>query len=340
MHCLQHVAAVPLGAGGAGGDVDTLCLQAVDDALRTKTGKREVYNVRRCLLPDEDEPRNFLRAGAAVVSKVRHTGNLLLRVGGGAGGGKAADAGQILRAGAEIALLSAAVDEGRQRKTRTDVERAHTLGTVDFMPRDGNQVRAERLCLEGDFQEALDGVGVKKSQRAEPAGDADHIRNRHDGARLVVDHHDGNENRIRAKGSFERVGADEACFIRLQICDLEALRFERFHGVQHGVMLDGSGDDVIAALFQALAGRENCPVIRLRAAGGEKDAVRLSAETGSNLLAGVFQLALGGNAQLVNRGGVSPGVAQQARHCLHAGGIWFGGGGIVQIDHRNTSALF
>ena len=142
------------------------------------------------------------------------------------------------------------------------------------------------------------------------------------------------------KGSFERVGADEAGLIRLQICDLEALRFERFHGVQHGVMLDGSGDDVIAALFQALAGRENCPVIRLRAAGGEKDAVRLSAETGSNLLAGVFQLALGGNAQLVDRGGVSPGVAQQARHCLHAGGIWFGGGGIVQIDHRNTSALF
>ena len=55
--------------------------------------------MRRCLLPDEDEPRNFLRAGAAVVSKVCHTGNLLLRVGGGAGGGKAADAGQVLGAG-------------------------------------------------------------------------------------------------------------------------------------------------------------------------------------------------------------------------------------------------
>ena len=85
------------------------------------------------------------------------------------GGGKAADAGQVLGTGAEIALLPAAVDEGRERKTRTDVERAHALGTVDFMPRDGNQVRAERLCLEGDFQKALDGVGVKKSQRAEPA---------------------------------------------------------------------------------------------------------------------------------------------------------------------------
>ena len=120
----------------------------------------------------------------------------------------------------------------------------------------------------------------------------------------------------------------------------EALRFERFHGVQHGVMLDGSGDDVIAALFQALAGRENCPVIRLRAAGGEKTRSGSAPRLAATSFAGVFQLALGGNAQLVDRGGVSPGVAQQARHCLHAGGIWFGGGGIVQIDHRNTSALF
>ena len=88
--------------------------------------------MRRCLLPDEDEPRNFLRAGAAVVSKVCHTGNLLLRVGGGAGGGKAADAGQVLGAGAEIALLPAAVDERRERKTRTDVERADTLWDRGF----------------------------------------------------------------------------------------------------------------------------------------------------------------------------------------------------------------
>ena len=69
--------------------------------------------MRRCLLPDEDEPRNFLRAGAAVVSKVCHTGNLLLRVGGGAGGGKAADTGEVLGAGTEISLLSAAVEQLR-----------------------------------------------------------------------------------------------------------------------------------------------------------------------------------------------------------------------------------
>lgn len=50
MQSLEHMAAVALGAGGTGGDVDSFCLQAVDDALRAKAREGEIYDVRRVLL--------------------------------------------------------------------------------------------------------------------------------------------------------------------------------------------------------------------------------------------------------------------------------------------------
>ena len=53
VHGLQYVAAVPLGAGGAGGDVDAARLQAVDDALRAQTRQGEIDDVRGLLPADE-----------------------------------------------------------------------------------------------------------------------------------------------------------------------------------------------------------------------------------------------------------------------------------------------
>jgi hypothetical protein len=48
-------------------------------------------------------------------------------------------------------------------------------------------------------------------------------------------------------------------------------------------MFHGGGDDVLAPLAQPLDGTEDGPVVRLRAAGGKKDPVRLSALLGERL---------------------------------------------------------
>ena len=104
MQSLEHMAAVAFGAGGTGGDVDSFCLQAVDDALRAKAGEGEIYDVRRVLLSDEDEAGNLLKHFTAEVPKLRHMGNIGCGIGFLAGGGKAADTGEVLGAGTEISL--------------------------------------------------------------------------------------------------------------------------------------------------------------------------------------------------------------------------------------------
>ena len=88
---------------------------------------------------------------------MRKRGGIKLR----AGRAEAADGGQILGARAQVTLLPAAKKVGRQREVRADVQSAHTLAGVDFMAGDGDHVRAERFCLEGNFQKALHRVGVK-----------------------------------------------------------------------------------------------------------------------------------------------------------------------------------
>ena len=81
-----------------------------------------------------------------------------------------------------------------------------------------------------------------------------HLANRHHRARFVVDHHDADENGIGPQRGPERVQRDCARFIRLQVRHVKAARFELLYWVQNGMVLDGRGDDVLAALAKALGG--------------------------------------------------------------------------------------
>ena len=66
-----------------------------------------------------------------------------------------------------------------------------------------------------------------------------------------------------------------AFLVNVQISDAVAFLFERFAGVEHCMMLDLGGDDMLAALgggtVHKAADRE---VVRLRAAAGEQDLAR------------------------------------------------------------------
>ena len=125
---------------------------------------------------------------------------------------------------------------------------------MDLVRGDGDHVRAERFGAEWDLQKALHGVGMEQRQRGSAAHGLDHVGNRHDRARLVVDHHDGDENGIGAEGLFQFLNRDSAVVVGLQICDLEALRFQLLHGVQDSVVLHGGRDDVAAALAETFSG--------------------------------------------------------------------------------------
>ena len=201
------------------------------------------------------------------------------------------------------------------------------------MAGDGDHVRAERLCLEGKLEKALHGVGMEQRKGAFPAGRADHFGDGHNGAGFIVDHHDGDEDRVRPQRLRKPFGGDEACFVGLEIGHLEAARLEPLHRMEDGVVLDGGRDDVPSALAETLSRAGNGPVVGLGAAGGEKDALRLRAQCLRDLRAGGLQALFGVDPERVDGRGIAPGAGQQLGHGIDADLRWLRRGGIVQIDH-------
>ena len=331
MQRLEDMAAVASGAGGAGRDVDLTVLKAVDNALRAKAGDGEIDDVRRVLLSEQNETRHVRERLAAEVAELLHVRDAAFKARElvGAGRAEAADAGEIFGAGAVVGFLPAACDQRRQRQTRADVQRAHALCGVNLMAGDGDHIRAERFCLEGELEKALHGVGVEQRERAEPPRGADHLADGHDGAGLIVDHHHGDENGVGAERLRERLGGDIARLVGLEIGDLKAARLQPLHRVQNGVVLHGGGDDVPAALSKALCRAGDRPVVGLGAAGGKENALRLGAERLRHLLAGRFQALFGFDPQRVYGGGVSPRTAEKLGHRIDAGPGRLRRGGIV-----------
>ena len=201
------------------------------------------------------------------------------------------------------------------------------------MAGNGNQVRSQGFGLEGNFQEALDGIRVKNGIGAEPVGELCHLSNGHDGTRLVVDHHNGYKNGVLPKGGFQGIQRDIAQVVRLQIGHLEALGLQVLHAIQNGMVLYGGGDDVLSPLAQAFGGAVDGPVVGLGAAGGEENPVRFRAHGGGDGMAGAAQLPGGVDAEVIQCRGIAPVLGQRLGDSLHSLGTGLGGGGIIEIDH-------
>ena len=86
-------------------------------------------------------------------------------------------------------------------------------------------------------------------------------------AGLVVGEHYADQFRIGAQCGFERGHFDDSLRCAGQEGDFDATVAEFFGGMEHGVMLDGGGDEVIARREHT----EQRHVVALRAAGGEDD---------------------------------------------------------------------
>ena len=103
------------------------------------------------------------------------------------------------------------------------------------------------------------------------------------------------------------------------------------------MVLHSRRDDVAAALAQPLGGRENGPVVGLRAAGGEKDALRLRAHGLGDILPGRAQQPGRLDAEPVHGAGIAPAGGQRIVHGRNGLGAGPGRGGIVKIDHVVSS---
>ena len=124
----------------------------------------------------------------------------------------------------------------------------------------------------------LDGVGVE--QNALFLADRADLPDGLDGADLVVGEHDGHEAGVVADGVGDLLRGDEPVRVHVEQRHLKALLFQALEGVQHGVVLERGGNDVLFALARADVGRGGDGlVVRLAAAGGEGDLPCLGAQT-------------------------------------------------------------
>ena len=100
-------------------------------------------------------------------------------------------------AGAHAALLTAAENIRRKLQAAADIERADALRRVDLVTADRDEICAELVCANRNFQESLHCISVQQrlafgfAERARNGSDVRH------GTGFVIHHHERYEDRIR-----------------------------------------------------------------------------------------------------------------------------------------------
>ena len=161
------------------------------------------------------------------------------------------DAGDVLGAGAQAALVTAAVQDGLQARAALHVQRADALGAVELVAGEAEHVDAELGDVDGQRPDRLHRVGVE--QGALLVRDARELGDRLDRADHVVGEHDGGKTRVVAERLLVGVQVDDAVAVHRHEVDRPSQAVERPGGLHDGRMLDGAHDEVAG-----LVARRDC----------------------------------------------------------------------------------
>ena len=184
----------------------------------------------------------------------------------------------------------------------------------------------------------LDGVGVE--QNALFLADRADLPDGLDGADLVVGEHDGHEAGVVADGVGDLLRGDEPVRVHVEQRHLKALLFQALEGVQHGVVLERGGNDVLFALARAKIGRGGDGlVVRLAAAGGKVDLARLGSKAGGHVGPGRLEHFLGLLADGIEARRVAEGMIQMVGHRVDGRLVHSGGRCVIRIDLHQYQLL-
>ena len=111
-------------------------------------------------------------------------------------GAEADDSRHVFRAGPAIALVMPAVQQRPQNRALAHVERSDTLGAVQFVRGEGQQIDAELLHIDGNFADRLHRVRMKVNIAV--AREAADLFQRLNRAQFVVRVHDRDQHSFRA----------------------------------------------------------------------------------------------------------------------------------------------
>jgi hypothetical protein len=196
------------------------------------------------------------------------------------------------------------------------------------------QIDVELLDVERCLAHALNGVGVQ--QHAALARDgADFLDGLH-GADLVVGEHDRHQDGVVGDGAPHGIGIDDPRLVDAEVGDLEAFLLEALAGVEHRLVLDDRGDDVVALLAVEVSRAFDRQVVALGRARGEDDLLGLGGtDEPRDLRARVIHRFFGLPAKgMAAAGGVAEALAEIRQHRLEHPRIDGRRGVVVHVDGK------
>jgi hypothetical protein len=242
-------------------------------------------------------------------------------------------------------LLAAAGDlrfQADRGGAAADVEGADALGAVEFVGREAHQVDAESADVDGDLADGLRGVGVQRD--AALTADRGDLSKRLDDADFVVGEHHRDKRGVVAdcRGDGLRVkpaGPRTAMLFHAEQSHAVTAATEAGEGVEHGLMLRGDADQMVAASARAFRDAADGEVVALGGAAGEDDLGRVGIDRGSDFRARLLnRLARGGAEGVTDAAGVAVILREIRQHRVEHARVDAGGGVIVEVDGQGKDA--
>ncbi len=170
----------------------------------------------------------------------------------------------------------------------------------------------QRIHIEVEDPACLHRVGMER--HAPLATDAPNLSDWLNRAHLVVGVHHRHQRRLVGDGGRHIGGIHQPRRIHRQIGDAVALTFELLAGIQHGMVLDGGRDDVVATPPLGVGHAFDRQIVGLGAATGKDDLHRATAQHAGHRLVGGFQRVEALAAQAIDAAGVAELVDKIGEH--------------------------
>ncbi len=167
----------------------------------------------------------------------------------------------------------------------THIQRANAFGAVGLVRRKTHEVDLGVLQVDVHLAGALRRIHVQ--QDAAGPGDLANGGNVGDGANLVVHVHQRDQNGVVTQGRFHRCRMDQAgALLGVEIGHLESFALELAAGVQHRLVLDLRGNDVLALALIEVGGALDGQVVGFGCARGPHDLARVGVDQIRHLATG------------------------------------------------------
>ena len=221
--------------------------------------------------------------------------------------------------------MPSAIKQRLQQSSLPHVQRTGALRAVHLVPGDGQQVATDLLHVQRNLARRLDRVRVEVNIGF--GGDLSDLVHRLQDASLVIRQDDADELRLRPKRAANIIRINQGLAVYRQVGHGAAHLLQPLAGVQHGMMLNRGGDDVIARLHQAEQGQ----VVAFGAAAGEDYLGSATVQQLGNMFARALDRRPCLLSLLMNGRGVPELLEEVGTHRLKHFGQKRAGGVVVEI---------